>query len=120
MTDQAKLERGYRRPLAWYPRTFRQQNGGAALAPGLQRVLQAAGLRAGDVSKTNVARAASDKPPDQRCDHPVSDRETPLFTGVNGTLMARPCRGRPASTRCPEPSFPTVATLGHHITELSQ
>ncbi len=28
-------------------------------------------------------------PPDQRRDPPVSDRETPLITGVNGTLMAR-------------------------------
>jgi hypothetical protein len=26
MTDQAKLERGYRRLLAWYPRAFRQEN----------------------------------------------------------------------------------------------
>jgi hypothetical protein len=27
MTDQAKLERGYRRLLAWYPRAFRRENG---------------------------------------------------------------------------------------------
>jgi hypothetical protein len=27
MTDQAKLERAYRRLLAWYPRAFRRENG---------------------------------------------------------------------------------------------
>jgi hypothetical protein len=32
MTDQANLERGYRRLLAWYPRAFRQQNGQEILA----------------------------------------------------------------------------------------
>jgi len=32
MTDQANLERGYRRLLAWYPRAFRQENGQEILA----------------------------------------------------------------------------------------
>ena len=32
MTDQANLERGYRRLLAWYPRAFRRQNGQEILA----------------------------------------------------------------------------------------
>ena len=32
MTDQADLERGYRRLLAWYPRAFRRQNGPEILA----------------------------------------------------------------------------------------
>ena len=32
MTDQAKLERAYRRLLAWYPREFRQENGQEILA----------------------------------------------------------------------------------------
>ncbi|MGH3154134.1 MAG: hypothetical protein ACRDOB_25875 [Streptosporangiaceae bacterium] len=32
MTDQAHLERGYRRLLAWYPREFRRQNGQEILA----------------------------------------------------------------------------------------
>ena len=32
MTDQAKLERAYRRLLAWYPRAFRHENGPEMLA----------------------------------------------------------------------------------------
>jgi hypothetical protein len=32
MTDQANLERGYRRLLAWYPRAFRRENGEEILA----------------------------------------------------------------------------------------
>jgi len=32
MTDQANLERGYRRLLAWYPRAFRRENGQEILA----------------------------------------------------------------------------------------
>jgi len=32
VTDQADLERGYRRLLAWYPRAFRRQNGPEILA----------------------------------------------------------------------------------------
>jgi hypothetical protein len=32
MTDQAHLERGYRRLLAWYPRAFRRENGPEILA----------------------------------------------------------------------------------------
>jgi hypothetical protein len=32
MTDQADLERGYRRLLAWYPREFRRENGQEILA----------------------------------------------------------------------------------------
>ncbi len=32
MTDQAKLERKYRRLLAWYPRAFRRENGQEILA----------------------------------------------------------------------------------------
>jgi hypothetical protein len=32
MTDQAHLERGYRRLLAWYPRAFRRENGQEILA----------------------------------------------------------------------------------------
>jgi hypothetical protein len=32
MTDQANLERGYRRLLAWYPRGFRRENGQEILA----------------------------------------------------------------------------------------
>lgn len=32
MTDQADLERGYRRLLAWYPRAFRRENGPEILA----------------------------------------------------------------------------------------
>jgi hypothetical protein len=32
MTDQADLERGYRRLLAWYPREFRRENGPEILA----------------------------------------------------------------------------------------
>jgi hypothetical protein len=32
MTDQADLERGYRRLLAWYPRAFRRENGREILA----------------------------------------------------------------------------------------
>jgi hypothetical protein len=32
MTDQANLERGYRRLLAWYPRAFRRENGHEILA----------------------------------------------------------------------------------------
>jgi hypothetical protein len=32
MTDQAKLERGYRRLLAWYPRAFRREYGPEILA----------------------------------------------------------------------------------------
>jgi hypothetical protein len=32
MTDQARLERGYRRLLAWYPRAFRRENGQEILA----------------------------------------------------------------------------------------
>ena len=32
MTDQANLERAYRRLLAWYPRKFRRENGQEILA----------------------------------------------------------------------------------------
>ena len=32
MTDQADLERGYRRLLAWYPPEFRRENGQEILA----------------------------------------------------------------------------------------
>lgn len=32
MSAQAKLERGYRRLLAWYPRAFRRENGQEILA----------------------------------------------------------------------------------------
>jgi hypothetical protein len=32
MSDQASLERGYRRLLGWYPRAFRQENGQEILA----------------------------------------------------------------------------------------
>ena len=32
MTDQANLERGYRRLLAWYPRAFRREHGPEILA----------------------------------------------------------------------------------------
>jgi hypothetical protein len=32
MTDQADLERGYRRLLAWYPPEFRHENGQEILA----------------------------------------------------------------------------------------
>ena len=32
MTDQANLERAYRRLLAWYPREFRDENGPEILA----------------------------------------------------------------------------------------
>jgi hypothetical protein len=41
------------------------------------------------LSAWESARSAPDTVPDQRRNSPVSDRETPLITGVNGTLMAR-------------------------------
>jgi hypothetical protein len=80
MTDQANLERGYRRLLAWYPRAFRRENGREILAvllacaPDSQRrpgLAQAADLiRSGPVDAPAPRRAtvgAHGSPPSGSC-----------------------------------------------------
>jgi hypothetical protein len=66
----------------------------AALSPGTPGVTCMNLAGAGDENRTRtislgICRTARRTGPDLRFDGSVSDRERPLFTGVNGPLMAR-------------------------------
>ena len=120
MTDRAKLERGYRRLLAWYPRAFRREYGPEIVAvlmacarDGQRRfVLQPRGLLAAqddDAARylTAISRMIAASPALLAREREVLAR----YTGSLATLLAEDTAAEPGDLR---PWVVAHALMGTH------